>query len=286
MDCINQKMKTCTSISGGQTSAFLAAKFPSDYNVFSLVRTDDPQCKFPDKKLIQEVEDRIQKPFIGTLEDDKIITTILDLEQFIGRPITWVSGISFDEVINTKGGWLPNKLHRYCTTYLKIEPIFYWWAEFIGEPVEMQIGYRANEQKRAKRMNSKLNDNGLLEYKATFEKNKRGQNKWETVEWQKPVFRLIENGIFKDEIVNYWSDKTVQFAELNNCVGCHHRNPLLLRKMFPLHPNKMAWFKSQEKPNKGTWKTGITYEEIEQYSPQFELDFSEFSDCDSGYCLS
>ena len=31
-------MKTVNSISGGKTSAYIAAHYPSDYNVFSLVR--------------------------------------------------------------------------------------------------------------------------------------------------------------------------------------------------------------------------------------------------------
>lgn len=279
-------MKTITSISGGQTSAFVAVNYPSDYNVFALVRTDDPKCKYPDAKIRKLVEDRIQKPFIGTLEDDKIITTILDLEQMLGRKIDWVSGITYDEVVRTKGGWLPNKLHRYCTYWLKIEPMFYWWAEKIGEPVKMQIGFRANETRRAKTMHEKLNENGLLEFKATFEKNNRGQNKWEQVEWQKPVFPLIENPTYKDEIQRFWGLRPVEFAELNNCVGCFHRNPILLRKQFDEHPNKMDWFARQEqgREGKGTWQTGITYDEIKNHNLQFELSFDEFSDCDSGYC--
>ncbi len=150
-------MKTVTSISGGRTSAYLADKYPSDYNLFALVRTEDKRCIFPDKKIRQQVEDRIQKPFIATAEDNLIIYTMFDLEQHLGRKITWVSGITFDEVVRAKGGWLPNKLHRYCTHWLKLDPMFAWWAETIGEPVEMRIGFRADakEQKRAHRMSEK-----------------------------------------------------------------------------------------------------------------------------------
>lgn len=278
-------MKTVTSISGGKTSAFVAANYPSDFNVFALVRTDDKKCKYPDAKIRQIVEDRIQKPFVGTLEDDVIITTILELEQFLGREICWVSGITYDELIKTKGGWLPNKLHRYCTSWLKINPMFYWWAETIGDPVEMQIGFRANEQSRAKRMKDKLNKNRLLEFKATFEKNKRGQNKWEQVEWQKPVFPLIENPTYKDEIESYWNFRPVQFAALNNCVGCFHRHPLLLRKMFEQHPNKMNWFEQKEKGRlKGTWRSDTSYAKIKNHSLQQELTFDDFFECDSGFC--
>ena len=278
-------MKSCTSISGGRTSAYLAANYPTDYNVFSLVRTDDPACKFPDEKLRQAVEDRIQKPFIGTLEDDLIINTIFDLEQHLGREISWVSGISYDEVVTTKGGWLPNKLHRYCTTEMKINPMFYWWAETIGEPVKMQIGFRANEGRRAKNMQKRFNENGLLEFKATFGKNARGQNKWEMVEWQKPSFPLIENGIFKDEIQAYWDRQNVRFAPFNNCVGCFHRNPIFLRKMAEEHPEKMEWFaKQEERERKGQWRSDVKYRDIIKSKLQMELSFDDFSDCDSGYC--
>jgi len=51
------------------------------------------------------------------------------------------------------------------------------------------------------------------------------------------------NGIiFKDKIEKYWNGKGVRFAYMNNCVGCMHRNPLLLRKMFDKEPTKMNWF--------------------------------------------
>jgi len=278
-------MISITSISGGKTSAYLAANYPTDYNLFALVRTSDPECRFKDEKLRRVVEDRIQKDFIGTLEDDKIVTTILDLEQFIGKEINWVSGITYDEVIEKKGGWLPNKLHRYCTTYLKIEPMFYWWALNIGEPVIMQIGFRANEKNRITKMQSRLNKNGMLTMKASFEKNARGQNKWEIIEWQKPEFPLYDDQIWKDNIDSFWINKPVKFADRNNCVGCFHRHPLLLKKMFSSHPEKMEWFAKQErKEKKGTWRSDVTYDKIKSHPIQIELDFDDFGDCDSGAC--
>ena len=92
-------MKTVNSLSGGKTSSYIAANYPADYDVFALVRTDDKKCMFPDKALRQQIEDRLQKPFIGTLEDDTIIYTMLDLEQYIGQKIDWVTGKTFDKVI-------------------------------------------------------------------------------------------------------------------------------------------------------------------------------------------
>ena len=96
-------MKTVNSLSGGKTSAYIAANYPADYNVFALVRIEDEAAKFPDKKIRQIVEDKIQAPFIATAEDDVIIYTMLDLEQHIGQKIDWVTGKTFDEITKRNG---------------------------------------------------------------------------------------------------------------------------------------------------------------------------------------
>ena len=64
-------MKTVNSLSGGKTSSYIAANYKADFNVFALVRIEHEESKFPDKKIRQEVEDRIQAPFIATA---KIVT--------------------------------------------------------------------------------------------------------------------------------------------------------------------------------------------------------------------
>lgn len=280
-------MKTMNSLSGGKTSSYIAANYPADYDVFSLVRVEDPNCKFPDEKIRKEVEDRIQAPFIGTVEDDMIIYTMLDLEQFIGRPITWVTGKTFDQITKRKDKvYLPNKVQRFCTVQMKIEPMFYWWAENVGEIVETRIGFRANETRRAKNMIERCNEDGISEYKATFKKHADGRNKWELVPYQKPAFPLIEDRIYKDHVEHFWKDKPVRFAWMNNCVGCFHKNPLLLKKMFEKHPNKLEWFakKERESINGATWRSDVSYDDIKAWNSQYELFDDDFSECDSGYC--
>ena len=96
------------SLSGGKTSSYVAVKYPADYNVFALVTTRDNDCKFPDKKLRQKVSDKIGKEFIGTLEEDMIVYTMFDLEQYIGKEISWVAGESFDDLIINRNQYLPN----------------------------------------------------------------------------------------------------------------------------------------------------------------------------------
>ena len=118
-------MKKVVSISGGKSSAYILANYPSDYAVFSLVRTNDKSCIYPDKKIRQIVSDKIGKEFIGTLEQDAIIKIVLELEQFTGKKIDWISGDTFEEVIIKD--YLPNVMTRYCTTKLKMFPIMNWW---------------------------------------------------------------------------------------------------------------------------------------------------------------
>jgi hypothetical protein len=280
-------MKTVNSLSGGKTSSYIAANYPADYNVFSLVRTTDKNCLFPDTKIRQEVSDRLGVEFIGTLEEDTIIYTMLDLEQFIGSKINWVTGKPFDEIINRNGKkYLPNVTQRFCTTEMKLQPIFDWWLKEISEVVEMRIGFRANEQNRAKTMLSKTNENGNSTFKNIIGKRKT-QNKWKDIEWQKPSFPLIKDNIYKDNIENFWNDKPVRFAYMNNCVGCFHRNEVLLKLMSDKHPNKFQWFINAEQEdgnNVRTFKNGINYEQIKNSFKQIELFEDDFNECDSGYC--
>lgn len=273
------------SLSGGKTSSYIAAHYPADYNVFALVRTNDRNCMFPDKKIRQIVSDKIGTEFIGTLEMDNIIYTMLDLEQFIGSKIDWVSGETFEDLVDKKGGYLPNIMSRYCTTELKMSPIFNFWRENVNKIVDMRIGFRANEGRRASKMIDRLNDKGVSEFKAIVGKSKKGnRNKWKGISWRVPKFPLIEDGIYKDNIENYWQDKSVRFAMLNNCVGCFHRNPVLLKKMHDTNSNKMEFFNKLEENNKGFFKKDLSYKQIINSFSQIELSFDDFDECDSGYC--
>lgn len=277
-------MKSINSLSGGKTSSYIAANYPADYDVFSLVRVEDISCKFKDDKVRQLVEDRLQAPFIGTAEMDTIVYTMLDLEQYIGRPITWITGPTFEQVIKNKGGYLPNKITRYCTTELKTIPIAEWRYKNIEGPTSMRFGYRANEQGRAKRMLEKTNANGMTEVKIKVGKHNDGRNKWKNIEYCKPEFPLIEANLYKDSIEQFWLDKKVRFAYMNNCVGCWWRSPLLLKKMHEKEPAKIEAFAALEEEYGNTFRSDVTYSKVIKWKPQIELFDEEFNECDSGYC--
>ena len=278
-------MKTVTSISGGKSSAYIAANYPADHLVFSLVRTNDKSVAFKDKYVKQMVEDKLGREFVGTLEDDTIIYTMFDLEQYLGQEIDWVTGdLTFEELV-TKRKFLPNLATRFCTTELKLVPIVHWWAEkFNREPVAMNIGYRANETNRAKTQLKKLNANGLSEFKATFSKHPSGRNKWEVVEWRKPLFPLVKDGVYKMDVENFWKDKPVRFAEFNNCVGCFHRGAAQLQYLLDAQPEKMAAFIRMEEQSKGFFKKEIKYSKIKDLQLTGNIFDKNSIGCDSGFC--
>jgi hypothetical protein len=275
-------MKTVNSLSGGKTSSYIAANYPADYNVFALVRTDDKNCLFPDAKIRQIVSDKIGYEFIGTLEEDMIIYTMLDLEQYIGREIVWLSENTFEHVIKKHSNYLPNIMSRFCTTDMKVFPIAQWCYDNTDLPIEMRIGFRANEMSRAKNMIERQVD-GIENFKFRVgEKN--GRNQWKELPYRKVYFPLIDEGIFKDKIEAFWKDKPVRFAYQNNCVGCFHRNELMLKHMSVKAEKQFDWFVEQEQKNGCTFKSGVTYEKIKSHKLQLDLFDDDFQDCDSGYC--
>jgi len=286
-------MKTVTPVSGGQSSAYIAANYPSDFLVFALVCIEDKNCTPKDIELVREVSDRIGREFIATAEDDTILQTMLDLEQYLGQRIDWVTGPTFEEVIRKKNGFLPSPLRRYCTVQMKMYPLFEWQRNHCnlaeGEIVRQQIGFRHGESKRASNMLERCVD-GVMSIKAVVGKTKNGRNKWADIPYQMPAFPLIDNGIRKSDIVQFWKGKPVRFAQRNNCVGCFNQNPLLLRKRWQDNPVKMEWFAKQERertrPN-DLWNVhdyGISYDDMRKRHAQHELTFEDFADCDSGYC--
>jgi hypothetical protein len=146
----------------------------------------------------------------------------------------------------------------------------------------MRIGFRANEISRADRMLDKQ-INGIENFKFIVGK-KHNRNSWKELPYRTLEFPLINDIIFKDKIEKYWEDKPVRFAYMNNCIGCFHRNELLLNLMSNKYEEKFNWFIDQENKTKCTFKNGVKYEKIKNHKLQLDLFENDFNDCDSGYC--
>jgi hypothetical protein len=279
-------MKSVNSISGGKTSAYIAKHYPADINIFSLVRIEDKDnlwMKGKDEKTRQLISDKLGTEFIGTAEMDEIIYTILDLEQFIGSEITWITGKTFEEVIKQNHNYLPNKMTRYCTVEMKLKPIFNYLKENTDLPVEMRIGFRPNEISRAESVMSRADENGLELFETIVGKRKT-QNKWGKVPYRYCKFPLIENNITKDVIYNYWNDKPVRFAYRNNCVGCVNRQPLMISHMASKDLDKVKWFEKQEINTGNRFLSDVSFSQILKFGQQTNFFDDDFNECDSGFC--
>jgi len=282
--------------------------------LFSLVRIERPQiienrynCLWmngKDEPTRQLISDRIGKDFYGTAEEDAIIYTVLDLEQYLGQPIQIISGKTFDEVIREDLRTLPDPLRRECTVKLKIETSFAWWRENINIPCEFRIGFRKGEESRAVSTLAQCNLDGFLEMhwitgQRNCKRKKTGeafvQNTWSYVPWQRPSFPLIEDIITRDLVNLNWENKPVRFAKKNNCVHCFHQDPMLLKHRIDSDPANMEvakWASTKEKirHKKDVWfkdkggKNGLSMDQIMKFNPQYRFVDSDFTDCDSGYC--
>ena len=67
------------------------------------------------------------------------------LEAFLGKRIVrTTAGVTFDDLLRTKGGMLPSQGRRWCTELMKLKP----FEAYIGDdPCYNYIGIRADEKR-------------------------------------------------------------------------------------------------------------------------------------------
>ena len=190
-------MTTVNSLSGGYTSSYLAALYPADVEIFSMVCIANHNANSwlrKNKDLLRYANDKLDRytnifgEFRATAEDPIIIRTMMELEQKIGREIIWVRGKSFEEMIKDQTV-LPNQYWRFCTSILKLIPIFEYCYPKFGNDVLMRLGIRYDEQDRVNSINTSF------DFPTSC--NLYGQNRqnWETVTWRNLEFPLIEDKI-------------------------------------------------------------------------------------------
>jgi hypothetical protein len=285
-------MKVVNSLSGGRTSSYMAIHYPASINIFALVEIEDRRSTPKDKKLVQRVSDKIGHEFIATAEDDLTLLLMFDLEQILGREIQWVTGVTYDRLLTTKGifgggvngpGRLPSWARRYCTSALKIVPIFEYCFKYLlkheTDSVKMGIGYRIDEERRTKHFTE------VMHYPIGCKLIGQRRRIFKDYRWRTGYFPLIENKITSHDILEYWKDKPLVFPPQSNCVGCFHKDELSINLQWQINPEKLQWFSDMEKIGKGTWKDSqITYDEIKEWQFSKAFNISEAGTCDSGSC--
>jgi hypothetical protein len=267
-------MKTVNSLSGGKTSSFMAANYPADFNIFALVRIEAEYCRPKDESIVNYASDKIGMDFVATAESDTTLYAMRDLEQLIGKEIIWTTGDTFEQVC-LKRKALPNLMMRFCTTEMKMKPIFEFCYNHFGM-VEMNIGFRFDEMERVNSQNKK--------FKTIVGQGANGRNKWAEIEWRECKYPLIENRIGHYQ-VGQWANSTgLIFPPDSNCVGCFWKPLQQLRKNWEDEPQKMRWFADMEEKLKRKWKKEMSYDNIKKIGLQQEFFFGTGSGCQAGFC--
>lgn len=308
-------MKTVNSLSGGKTSSFLEKHYPADLSLFALVCIDDHNANAGsttfkiDKHVRQIVNDRLQKfcanqpEFLGTAEDPIIIRTMLELEQHTGREIIWLRGIGFQNLAADRK-MMPNKTHRFCTTEMKIEPIFNFLFKYHELPVKMRIGYRADEAERVNKFKDTFiyathcerhidddgnffdKNQGIIEYPIVPGIGYTYAHRWQEIPFRIGEFPLIEDGIVKADIQKYWAKYNVPFAVDSNCQFCFWKHPQTLRRNFDTQPATMASAIVMETMHNGArLHQNFSMQQIRDHVKiQTDLFQTRGGSCHGGYC--
>lgn len=282
-------MKTVNSLSGGRTSAYLAAHYPADLEVFSLVCVDSHNAAGSlkkEKKLVQMVNDKLQKycssypEFVATTEDPVILKTMFDLEQFIGREIIWLRGMGWEKMLEMKQA-IPNIAKRFCTTELKLRPIFDFLHCFHDLPVKMRIGYRYDEMERKDSFTDTMKYATHCQF---YPNSNRWNHRWSEMVWRIGEFPLIDDKVHHFKVRSYWENKSVPFAPDSNCQNCFWKHEQQLRKNFDNNPTIMKWAAVMEAMWGRTFRDKYSLLQIAKMPIQQDFIFGTGAGCSAGGC--
>lgn len=282
-------MVKVNSLSGGKTSSYMAVHFPSDYELFALVCNEDFNCRPKDDFLVKYANKKLNKycshfgEFIGSPEDPKIFSIMYELEQMLGREIIWLRDLSFEQVCRNKKA-IPNKAKRFCTSLLKIKPIFEFCYLYLPDVIEMRIGYRYDEKERKEKFTDTFKYSNRMEYQA---KSQRWINRWEEKKWRIGGFPMIDEKIIHSNVKAFWDSNNIDFPKDSNCQMCFWKQYPQIQKNYDSNPEILKWASKLEEEIGYSFNDDGFISEIRDMPTQLEFVFNDgFSSmgCQSGFC--
>lgn len=184
-------------------------------------------------------------------EREETLEFVHDFERFWGAPIHWLERPLFDEYdqsgyvevsfetarrkgepfeqLITERRCLPNPAQRWCTQELKIRVMKKWMQAHGYKHFTMQIGLRADEQRRLARGRDQ-NDAGKEPY---------------TQEWP-----LAAAGVRLGDILPFWRQQPFDLKLKpyeGNCDNCFLKHPAKRERIAKDRPDLNAWWIEQER---------------------------------------
>jgi len=223
MDIYKDKSKRhILSLSGGKDSSALAVYLQDKIEDIEYVFTDT-------RKELQETYEYLDK-----------------LEVFLGKEIHRLvyDGGDFDDLVNSRGGFLPSAHIRWCTEQLKIKP----YEKYIGDDhCYTYIGIRADETHRIGYISNKDN--------------------------MTPVYPFIEDGIVKADVIRILEESGLGFPEYykwrsrSGCYFCFFQQKIEWVGLLENHPDLFEKAKEYEQYHveqgrRYTWSKNESLEEL------------------------
>lgn len=231
MDPFKIDSPTCISFSGGRTSAYM------------LWRVLQSNNGLPDEAMVC---------FANTgKEDEATLRFVQDCSQHWNVPITWLeyqenscwavvnfdkasrNGEPFEAVIKQRGGYLPNRVARYCSSELKTRTIHRFLKHKGWIDWDTFIGIRSDEPRRV----------------AKFRANSRPEYKGEEV-----FMPLAAAGIGANDVGQFWKKQVFDLQLPNiqgktmhgNCDLCYLKPAAQVLSLITEKPNRAIWWAEQE----------------------------------------
>lgn len=222
---------TCISFSGGRTSAYMLWRVLQSNNGLP-----------GDAKVI----------FANTGKEDEATLRFVDrCSKEWGVPITWLeyrdgaefsivsfeiasrSGEPFEAVIRQRGGYLPNRVARYCSSELKTRTMHRYLKSLGWQDWDTFIGIRADEPKRV----------------AKFRANPRPEFKGEEVHMP-----LAIEGVGAMDVGDFWKSSSFDLELPNfngktmhwNCDLCYLKPSSQVLSLITEKPERAIWWAKQE----------------------------------------
>ena len=244
---------TCISFSGGRTSAYM---------LWRVLQSNDGLPE--DAKVL----------FCNTgKEEEETLQFVRDCEQNWNVPVTWLEytgssdfkvttyaeasrqGEPFEAVIKQRGGYLPNKVARYCSSEMKTRTMHRYLKSLDWEDWDTFIGIRADEPRRVSK----------------FRANPRPEYKGEEVHMP-----LAIEGVSAQDVGQFWLNQPFDL-QLPNIKGkTMHGNCDLCY----LKPASQVFSLIREKPERAIWwaKVEQEAEAVAGTASRFRLDRPSYAE--------
>lgn len=235
---------TCISFSGGRTSAYMLWRVLQsngglpDEAVVCFANTgkeDEASLRF-----VKRCGDEWGVPIVWLEYLDKAGVGVVDFKRASRN------GEPFESVIRQRGGYLPNRVARYCSSELKTRTMHRYLRSIGFTEWDTFIGIRADEPRRVTK----------------FRANPHPEGKHEEVHMPLAIV-----GVGSHEVAAFWKSQTFDLELPNiqgktmhgNCDLCYLKPASQILSLIVEKPERAVWWMEQEKKAEAVAKTAARF---------------------------